>query len=45
MVILWFLFSITFFIFLKFGQKQSLMDISSLFLNTGVFNIFKQRVY
>jgi hypothetical protein len=45
MVILWFVFSITFFIFLKFGQKQSLMDISGLFLYTGVFNIFKQCVY
>jgi hypothetical protein len=40
MVILWFLFSITFFIFLKIGQKQSLMDISGLFLYTRVFNIF-----
>jgi hypothetical protein len=45
MVILWFVFSITFFIFLKFGQKQYLMDISGLFLYTGVFNIYKQYVY
>jgi hypothetical protein len=45
MAILSFVFSINFFIFLKFGQKQSLMDISGLFLYTGVFNIFKQCVY
>jgi hypothetical protein len=45
MVILWFLFSIVFFIFLKLGQKQSLMDISGLSLYNGVFNIFHQRVY
>jgi hypothetical protein len=45
MDILWFLFSIIFFIFLKLGQKQSLMDIFGLFLYTGVFNIFNQCVY
>jgi hypothetical protein len=44
MVILWFLFSITSFIFLKFGQKKSLMDISGLFLYTRVFIIFKQCI-
>jgi hypothetical protein len=44
MAVLWFLFSITFFIFLKFGQKQSLMDISGLFLYTGVLSIFKQCI-
>jgi hypothetical protein len=44
MVILWFLFPNTFLIFLKFGQKQSLMDIPSLFLYTGVLSIFKQCI-
>jgi hypothetical protein len=33
-VTLWFLFSILFFIFLKFGQKYTLMDISDLVLYT-----------
>jgi hypothetical protein len=44
MDILWFLFPFTFFLFLKFGQKQSLMDIPSLFLYTGVLSIFKQCI-
>jgi hypothetical protein len=44
MVILWFLFSITFLIFLKFGQKQLLMNIPGLFLYTGMLSIFKQCI-
>jgi multisubunit Na+/H+ antiporter MnhC subunit len=45
MVILWFLFSITFLIFLKFWLKWPLRNISGLFLCTGVFLIFKQCIY
>jgi hypothetical protein len=45
MVTLWFLFSIPYFLFLRFGQKWSLMGISSLFLYTVVFIIFKQGIY
>jgi hypothetical protein len=44
MVILWLLVSITFLIFLRFGQKQLLMDIPGLFLYTGVFSFFKQCI-
>jgi hypothetical protein len=42
MVIHWFSSPIIFLIFLKFGQKQLLMDIPGLFLYTGVLSIFKQ---
>jgi hypothetical protein len=41
MVILWLLVSITFLIFLRFGQKQLLMDIPGLFLYTRVLSFFK----
>jgi hypothetical protein len=44
MVIHWFLFSITFLNFLKFWQKQLLMDIPGLFLCTEVLSIFKQCI-
>jgi hypothetical protein len=44
MVIHWFSFSIAFFIFVKFGQKEPLMGIPGLFLYTGVLSIFKQCI-
>jgi hypothetical protein len=44
MVILWLLFSITLLIFLRFGQKQLLMDIPGLFLYTGG-SVFLNSVY